>query len=426
MKVLIISHNPITTYHNMGKTLLSLFSAFKKEELCQLYIYPTIPDVEVCNSFFRITDKDVLHSYFSFRTCGNEIDNKRITSQNNTMFEVAGDERLYRNPKNKKAWRMLARDFMWKCSGWYTTELRRWLDRERPTHIFVAPGTAKFLYDIALKIAKTRRIPIVAYICDDYYFGTTPKKPLDRWQTIALKRKIRQLLKASSHIVGICRSIVSLYEESFGIPAILIMTGASIACETEPRKSNAVSTITYMGNIRINRYFSLAEIGAALDQINADHKTSYSLQIYTAEKDANILSVFEDLMSVKLCGFVSGKEYEEAFRTSELFLHTESFDSRSVELVRYSVSTKIADILASGTPLIAYGPADVASISHLAENQCAAVVTEKQELKTVLLKVFQDAEYRRNLAKNGLETAKQYHDSGKASSKLYHLFDSTK
>ena len=44
MKVLIISHNPISNQSNMGKTFLSLFSQFDKEELCQLYIYPVIPN----------------------------------------------------------------------------------------------------------------------------------------------------------------------------------------------------------------------------------------------------------------------------------------------------------------------------------------------------------------------------------------------
>ena len=43
MKVLIISHNPISTYQSMGKSMRALFSAFRTEELCQLYLYPTIP-----------------------------------------------------------------------------------------------------------------------------------------------------------------------------------------------------------------------------------------------------------------------------------------------------------------------------------------------------------------------------------------------
>ena len=56
LKVLIISHNPIMTCDSMGKTMQTLFSAFSPDELCQFYIYPSLPDVRACGSFYRMTD----------------------------------------------------------------------------------------------------------------------------------------------------------------------------------------------------------------------------------------------------------------------------------------------------------------------------------------------------------------------------------
>ena len=61
MKVLIISHNPMTTYDCMGRTLLTLFSEFNRSELCQLYIYPTVPNADKCDSFYRITDNSLFY-----------------------------------------------------------------------------------------------------------------------------------------------------------------------------------------------------------------------------------------------------------------------------------------------------------------------------------------------------------------------------
>ena len=43
MKVLIISHNSLSPKHSIGKTLISLFSCFDKNELCQLYIHGSDP-----------------------------------------------------------------------------------------------------------------------------------------------------------------------------------------------------------------------------------------------------------------------------------------------------------------------------------------------------------------------------------------------
>ena len=180
MKVLVISHNPFSSFQNMGKTMLSLFSAFDKNEVCQFYIYPSLPDVDKCSSYYRITDKNILSSYFKFRVKGKEVQFESTIKQ--SLFENANDEKLYRNRKNKKPLRSLLRDLMWKWARWFNKDLRNWLDKEKPTCIFVAPGKAKFLYDLALKISKVYNIPIVTYICDDYYFVKSPTRILEKIQ----------------------------------------------------------------------------------------------------------------------------------------------------------------------------------------------------------------------------------------------------
>ena len=105
MKVLLISHNSISTYQNMGKTFLSLFNCFQKEELCQLYIYPSIPDVEKCESYYRISDREALKSCFGKRKIGRVIATEEILTAKRRLFENERDETFYRNPKNQKAFR---------------------------------------------------------------------------------------------------------------------------------------------------------------------------------------------------------------------------------------------------------------------------------------------------------------------------------
>ena len=127
MKVLIISHTPITSHEAMGKTMATLFSHFDKSELCQLYIYPALPDAPYCSSFFRVTDKEVLGSYFSFfRVRSGEIAADKISAEN-TLFEEGKDESFYRSRKNKTGLRMLLRDAMWRCARWYNAALRAYL-----------------------------------------------------------------------------------------------------------------------------------------------------------------------------------------------------------------------------------------------------------------------------------------------------------
>lgn len=417
MKVLIISHLPVATQNNMGKTFLSLFSRFSREELCQLYIYPAIPDTDRCASFYRVTDKEVVRSYLGKRRIGGEVCRRQIT-ESQGLYEHKEDESFYRNRKNKSAFRRLARDAMWSLAPWYNKGLIRWLDEQKPTCIFVAPGVAKFLHNIALKIAKERNIPIITYICDEYYFVKEPSFGLDRLRLRLLKKKIDALMANSRHLVVICDELKEAYGEKFGLPVTTLMTGTNytpaerISSVSQPRQ------IAYFGNIRCNRYLSLAQIGGELDAINKERGTQYKLKIYTSEKDPVFLEPLRAVESIELCGFIMGEEFDRVFHSAQLLLHAEAFDEVSIDFTQHSVSTKIADSLASGIPLLAYGPECISSMKHLIRNRCALIATSPQELRQMLLTAFEDEEARAAAARNGLAAAEKYHRTDRAGEKL--------
>lgn len=420
MKVLIVSHNPITTYHNMGKTMQALFRSFLKEELCQLYVYPTIPDIDYCDAYYRITDKDVLRSYFAgFHVRGQEIDKSQI-SGDNQMFETAGDERKYRVTQPTK--RMM-RDVMWKCTHWYTQELKDWVKRQAPTCIFVAPGDAAFLYDVTLSIAKDFDLPIVTYICDDVYFVKKPRLGMRRLRYHLLRRKTEGLMKQTAQVVAICPELEKPFAERFGVQSSVIMTGGDSVERSENARGEPTS-ITYMGNIVCNRFLSLAEIGNELDRLNCEFGTHYELKIYTGEKDEQILSTFDGIESVKLCGFLTGEAYKRVFSSADLLLHVEAFDAESIDLVKHSVSTKIAELLASGIPVVAYGPAEVASMQHLIRNGCAFSAVSREQLRDTLKEAFTDEPKRRQIIASALRTANDYHDIEKNGNKLRSVIES--
>ena len=421
MKILVISHNSFATHQSMGKTFLSLFSNFQKEELCQLYIYPTIPDVDVCNSYFRVTDKDVLHSIFKFKALGGEIDKSKIASQKPELFENAEDINIYRKKNNKDPLKRLLRDLIWKFGHWYGNNLKAWLQKEKPTCIFLSPGYAKFIYDIALKISKELNIPIVTYICDDYYFVKEPEGITAKLQLSLLRKKTDKLLNKTSHLVTISNEIKDYYFNKFKVPASVIMTGSNLESDLKTRVKENRTTISYFGNVSCNRYTSLIAIGQELDRINDELSENFSLNIFTAENDINILDSLKACKSINLMPFVSGEEFIKAFFNAEVLLHTEAFDENSIDLVKHSVSTKIADSLFSGIPLLAFGPDSVSSMKHLIRNDCAVIATNPDELRNAVFKVLNDKDECMRVAEKAVNTAMIYHDRTKNSKTLKNI-----
>ncbi len=422
MKLLLISHNPICSYNGMGITFASLLSGFDPSELCQLYIYPSYPDMDRCASYYRVTDKEVLGSLFHRGTPGGPVPGRQIHSRQ-SRYEDERDEALYRQPRNKKPLRRLGRDLLWRLSGWYSPALRAWLERERPDRILVAPGAGRFLYDMALRISDDLKIPIAVYLCDEYYFTPERKDPAGRLQRKLLRKKMEELLSKASLLVTISEELRAAYSARFSLPVSVIMTGSTLPRARGQASAEDPQTLCYFGNVRSNRYRSLIEIGRCLDEINREQGSAYRLRIHTFEKDPGILGRLQEVGSIELPGFLQGDAFTGALLSAGVLIHVESFDKESMEKVKNSVSTKIADSLASGVPLLAYGPPGLASIEHLRRHQCAFLCTAPDRLRETLLRALTDREARSSVVSNALETAAAFHDSAENSRRLYRLLE---
>lgn len=408
MKVLVISHNPITTYQSMGKTFLSLFSEFKKDELCQFYIYPSLPDVDACNSYYRITDRNIFDSYTHFgKVNGRELSSKDIDTSKHNFYENEKEESFI-NVK-KTAVKTLFRDLMWKFSRWFTQSLKHWIEEERPTCIFFAPGEAKFIYDVVLKISKEFNLPIITYICDEFYFIDKVEGVIDKYRLHLLQKKIRQLMSKTCCIIAISDEINKQYFNEFNVHTETIMTGASIPIDCERETSAVFKGITYLGNLAYDRVSSLIEIGKALDEINNSGGTNLKVFLYTRSLSEEIKNRISGIKSIEYCGYVTGDDFVRTLTRADALLHIESFKDIYVEKVKNSISTKIADSLASGNPLVAYAPEQIASMRYLAAENAALTITSPDELVEKLSDFAMNQKVRARIAENGIKAARRHH-----------------
>lgn len=417
MKVLIISHNPISTYQSMGKTMLSLFSSFSKDELCQLYIYPTVPDVDICSSYFRITDRNVLNSLLKFQKVESKIiESTEIDAQKRSFYESEADERLLKRKKSYLT--LLLRDIMWKCSRWDNKSLEEWVKEQKPGCIFLAPGESKFIYDIALSLHKKYQLPIITYLCDEFYFVDTPRNMLGRIHHQLLCGKIEKLMKSCSGLITICDELSTAYNHKFHIPATTVYTGSNLPFHHTYPIREALKGISYFGNLAIDRLSSIIDVGDVLDEINLEYHSSFRLFLYTRSLSDEQKEMISKHPAIVYCGYVVGNDFFETMASSDLLLHVESFRKDSIDRVKHSISTKIADSLSSGIPLVAYGPSTIASMNYLVTHECAFCASSKIELKDKLLTALFHIEERKRIVDNSLSVAKTNHDSHENSKHL--------
>ena len=170
MKILVVSHNVFSKTSNMGKTLASYFQGIDCSDLAQFYIHSEIPTHNISNNYYRITDKDAIKSILT-RKSGKVFNEQDVrVDLTESRIDTGKTAHLYRKARKRSPLIYFARNLWWSLGKWYTKKLRSWLDDFSPDIVFFASGDYSFTYKIALKIAKSRHIPLVVSCMDDYYF----------------------------------------------------------------------------------------------------------------------------------------------------------------------------------------------------------------------------------------------------------------
>ena len=370
MKILIVSHNSFSTTHNNGKTLSAIFSAFQPEELCQLYFTPIgHPDYERCKDYYLISDKDALYSIHRRNHCGTQLPKEVVIETKGTLSVNKKKSR----PNNAKKF---LRTRAWMLSSWYNGGLKEWLETQKPDAIFYVGGDGVFSHRIAVSLSEMLNLPLAAYFTDDYIINP----PSDCYNKL-LKRVYRKTVACSVKLFAIGKKMANDYTAYYGREFKPIMNIVDIPPKEEwkAQQENSI-TINYFGGLHLGRAEEIMRFVRFMrDKVSDKLKKSHTIGIYSF---ANISE--EELKEMKDLGIVfhegvTGEELADAMRKTDILLHVESVRKEFHSLTKLSVSTKIPEYMCLAKPIIAFGPADVASFSVIAEANPSMVIDDVED-----------------------------------------------
>ena len=89
-----------------------------------------------------------------------------------------------------------------------------------------------------------------------------------------------------------------------------------------------------------------------------------------------------------------------------------AFDERWAPVVRTAFPTKLAEYLASGTPILVHAPAYATAATYVRRHECGLVIEtpDPGALSTALLRLGTGTALRARLSANAINVAKRYHD----------------
>lgn len=397
-KILIISHNPLTNEDNMGLTLSNLFNQFPKDELCQIYLKNQQPNFDICNNYYYIDEMSIFKSTLFKKkiNTGNIVQNSTNSNISNKVNSSYLKKRLSNIISDVGRSRVqctcIIRNYIWNKKKWFTNRLIDWLNVQKPTCIFYAAGDYTFSMNIALEISRLLNIPIFSYYVDEFYVNKKRKQFIPV-EAAMYRKKFKELVRTSSMNFCISEMMKNEYEKIFGKQFDILSNTCQINENICQYKNKKVKKMYYFGNISYERWKCLSELSTAIRKLNEKNDTKIIFEIYSGEKSKKTIDNFLKNKDVIFKGKISQSEVNSKMENADILVHTESFDNNVRKQIKYSVSTKIPNLLASNKVIIAYGPNDVESINYLKRNDAALVINNSDDLESILFRLYSNEDF---------------------------------
>lgn len=398
-RILVLSNAAMSLSDSNGRTVAMLLKNYSAEQLAQFYTYGD-PDFSICSRYYQVTDSQALRSFVK-RTEEGGVPKNRLISSGGKM------------PGKKTPAKMLMRELIWKYGAWCKKRFWMWTDEFLPNIIFLNLGDNQFLPQLAMRLAEKYHIPIIVFSTEEYAFKNynyiTKKPSFFYW--IFNKNLFNTYMILSKYVSKGYFNTPLLrdeYAKRYSYPCYVAMNSSNIDWVPNGKVSNKVK-VAYLGNLGVNRHLPLIEIANAIAVVQPGLK----LDVYGKIGSKKVKEELDNCQNINYCGFVSYDDVTRIIHESTLVVHAESQESFYIRDLKYAFSTKIADSISSGTPLLIYGDSSMAAMQFIKSEQCAFICTEKQDLVDVVRIALTDESSRSDIILNANKTRiKYFSDNG--------------
>jgi glycosyltransferase involved in cell wall biosynthesis len=298
--------------------------------------------------------------------------------------------------------------------------LEQWITAFRPDLMFTLLGTNAIM-SLVSQIRRRFNLPMVVHLMDDWprvQYQRGLFAPLERAR---MHRLLADNLENAVATLGIGDAMCRTFSERYGHRFVAFQNCVDVArwsgsVRTDGAPRNKPLSVLYFGSVFANAQLqSLVDLCHAVVRLNASGmpvRLSISSPNFCIEPHRERLLI--DPAAIDL---IPPTEDDAAFfgalSAADALVLPVNFDADSVAFIRYSMPTKVPAYLASGTPVLVYGPRGVAQVDYAAEYGWGEVVSDRDPsaLDAGLRRVLEDASLREQLRQRAQAIAAERHDA---------------
>lgn len=320
-------------------------------------------------------------------------------------------------------WESLARKVLGTAGlpdrGRLSPALRRWLDRFRPEVVYTILGSEGY-FDLLEAICRYTAAPFVLHVMDHGTIDPERTGLFGDYRRRTIRRRTRHLVNQAAQCLAIGEQMAEEYSRTFARPFKAFQNTIDLdrcpAAVLKPPDRSRPARLVYVGSIL--PYAVLDGLRDCCRAVAELRRTGMNirLEIHTPlelfGKDAAELPIPE---GGRVCDVPRTDEaFFAVLQQADALLLPVNFDRASVGFIRLSMPTKVPAYLASGVPVLVYGPPTVAQVAYARRWQWAQVV-DRQSLPLLqdgIRQVLLDHQLRWQLSRASRDAARRFHDAG--------------
>lgn len=392
-------------------TQTDLFKFWNPDRVAQIYTKSDLPDTPVCNSFFRISENEIIKSVYKRNPVGERVQNHAVAEASEQQ-SIDEEAKRYAKAHKKKSWFMtLVREIVWWLGKWKTKALDAFIEEESPDVYFVPIYPVVYMGKLQLHILKKYPKPYVCYLADDNYsYKTCGKNIFAYIHRFFLRKVVKKLAKNCTEMFTITKTEAEDTDNLFGTKSIVLTKGINFeGKEYQEKVLSAPIKMVYTGNLLIGRANSLVEISKAMAKINQDGERVV-FDIYSPTILDKKTMEYLNSNGCHFKGAVSKDEVDAIQQSADIVVFAESLENKHRLDARLSFSTKLTDYFKNGKCIFAIGDKTIAPIIYLRDNECATIANEYSEIESKLVELIDNPSMINKYAQKAFETGKKNHN----------------
>ena len=417
-RVLFVTPHAFNGVTGGGISFSALFREWPKDCLATVHNDSEPVTHNVCDTYFKLTRReiDLVWPLNLFRRSQSGASHKSAVASTATPQPTSFWHRT------KRAIRSLILSVTGQLPpdrGTLSTELREWIASYKPEVLYTILGTNGMM-DLISAIQREFDLPLVVHFMDDWPSDYYRDGLLAPYSRARMNTHLNKLVGIAAQRMAISPAMEKAYTERFGHPFEAFQNTIDVSKWSRLAKEDSgpvskPSEILYVGSIFANAQLeSLVECAELVAEMS-DEGRDVRLRIASPSGHAQI---YQQRLKVS-----DAIEIEDTIRDDDTFfgrladadllLLPVNFEAETIRFIRYSMPTKVPAYLASGTPILAYGPSGTAQIDYAVETGWATVVDTpgKSRLSDGFERALFELDLRRRTAQAGLNAARQNHDS---------------